>query len=751
MDPENRNIRDMNNPTRRIYATSSTDCLLSDDENSSSIIAGLNLNDASFSHHHHRHHHRRHHRGVSISNSISQQEYSFEEDRSNDVNMSITRDDDDDDDDDAASLYVNAKTEVGSTSSSSKVAKSMRKSSTGGGSGSGKGGVFRGLSKSASKLLSQDSHTLSEMLNVNLNVNVNVGVPKNDEVNVVNDVKNMKDENGTTNTNNNNNNSNNRNNNTHASDGENIGGCASASDRNNEKNERHMNMFRIRKLEERLQQQEEIKKLEMIELERMMERKYQNEIDDLRNQVHNLKSSDINDDAQAKNVMDHGGGSSSNNSCGFDPSISSKKSKKSENDSLVSSMTSDQITRYSRQLLLNDGFGVKGQQKLLSSSVLVIGAGGIGSTVLLYLAASGIGNITVIDFDKVEMSNLHRQIIHKENNIGLNKAVSACHTMKQLNPTITCTAIQDMLTHENALDIVSRHDCVVDACDNPKTRYIVNDACILSGNKPLISGSAMGTEGQLTVYGYKDASCYRCLYPRVNPTEGCKSCSDNGVLGTVPGLIGILQATETIKVLTGIGSTMHDRLLMYDSIRCTFMNIKKLPPRKDCAICGLNPTIKTMQDSKEISGQARGPQPQLNSSSLSSSSSNNTNDISSAKILVSSSIAPEMNVSCKEYEQVRNENRSHLLLDVRVKRQFEMCNLSGAVNIELGNIETQIVDIEKMCGAETPVFCICRRGIASTEAARVLSQNLSSTAKVYNIVGGYNSWVKEVDASFPYY
>ena len=173
-------------------------------------------------------------------------------------------------------------------------------------------------------------------------------------------------------------------------------------------------------------------------------------------------------------------------------------------------------------------------------------------TVILYLAACGIGNISIVDFDEVDVTNLHRQVIHKTNDVGLNKAESARRAVNDLNPSISCTIVTEPLTSSNAFELVASHDCVVDASDNPQTRYLINDACVLSG-KPLISGSAIGVEGQLTVYNYNGGQCYRCLYPKPNATEGSKSCADNGVLGPVPGLIGILQAVETIKVITGVG------------------------------------------------------------------------------------------------------------------------------------------------------------------------------------------------------
>lgn len=363
---------------------------------------------------------------------------------------------------------------------------------------------------------------------------------------------------------------------------------------------------------------------------------------------------------------------------------------------------------------------------------IVVGAGGIGSTLLLYLASSGVGNITVADFDNVEMSNLHRQVIHTNENTGMNKAVSACKAIRELNPTIHCTPFQEPITFENAMSIVSRHDCVVDACDNPQTRYLVNDACILS-KKPLVSGSAMGTEGQLTVYGYRGGGCYRCLYPKANPTEGCKSCSDNGVLGPVPGLIGVMQATETLKVLTGIGSTMHNRLLMYDSLNCSFMNVKKPPRRKNCTVCSSEATIKSMEDSKETSILVRGPQ--LTQSQIPENP-------------LLTSLSPDLEVSCQDYSKVRQEGLPHILLDVRVSRQFKMCSLDGALNIPLESLEKRCKEIEDMA-KNTPVYCICRRGIASVEATRILAKE--SEANVYNVKGGYQAWNKEVDSKFPNY
>jgi adenylyltransferase and sulfurtransferase len=396
------------------------------------------------------------------------------------------------------------------------------------------------------------------------------------------------------------------------------------------------------------------------------------------------------------------------------------------------------IQRYSRQLLLQDGFGVVGQCKLLSSSVLVVGAGGIGSTALLYLAAAGIGRLSIIDFDKVDMSNLHRQIIHSEARVGVNKAVSACHSVKSLNPTIECVAVETALTHENALEIISRHDVIIDASDNPRTRYLINDACVLSG-KPLISGSAMGTEGQLTVYNYAEGPCYRCLYPQPNAAEGCKSCSDNGVLGPVPGLIGVLQALEVIKVLTGVGTTMHDRMLMYDSLSCSFLSIKKPLKSRTCPICSQSASISSMQDSHNACDLVRGPY------GLVDQGENFANHVASP-------IPSNLQISCQEYKAVRDLGTPHILLDVRVRRQYDMCSLEGAINIPIVSLSKSLKEIEAF--GSKPIYCICRRGIFSMEATRVLSDAMVHGLKIHsvkNISGGLSIWATQVDTSFPAY
>ena len=603
--------------------------------------------------------------------------------------------------DDNESMFMNAQTETGSTQAFVPIASNPKSK--------GSSSLFSGLSKSASKLLSEDDQTLNELLTVDVHVESIIDVEETNLNTISNSTQ------------------------------EPNNAALNIASTNHDRY-----LYRIRELEAKLEQKEKEISLndmrweqKVKEQQKKLEDKFASQENALKKEILAMKGL-VNERNDVRNVPELQE---------VNPDLVNSR---------VASLTADQIARYSRQLLLSEGWGVAGQQTLLSSSVLgkilfvpfilfihqltwhlhghhwfclVIGAGGIGSTLLLYLASSGVGNITVVDFDNVEMSNLHRQVIHTNAGVGMNKAVSACQAMKKLNPTINCTAIKEMLTFENAMDLVARHDCVVDACDNPQTRYLVNDACILNG-KPLVSGSAMGTEGQLTVYGYKDSACYRCLYPRVNPTEGGKSCSDNGVLGPVPGLIGILQAIETLKVLTGTGSTMHDRLLMYDSLRCSFMNIKKGKKRSNCAICGPEPSISNMADSKSVSSLARGPQ-------QCGMPPNNT-------------LPPEMNISCRDYYQLCLDKTPHVLLDLRVHRQYELCSLQGSVNIELSSLENEIDALKGLSGGGSKaVYCLCRRGIASAEAAKILSSKLST--KVYNIKGGLNSWVTDVDPSFPMY
>jgi len=418
-------------------------------------------------------------------------------------------------------------------------------------------------------------------------------------------------------------------------------------------------------------------------------------------------------------------------------------------------LTKDEIERYSRQLLLTSGgFGVAGQLQLLSASVLVVGAGGLGSTALPYLCAAGVGTIVLVDYDTVERSNLHRQILHSDVFVGTSKAQSARRAVVALNPTVTCVALEMAVTADNVLELLLQYDidCVVDASDNPQTRYLLNDACYLVGGVaaaaalesdnhhpkerkiPLVSGSAVGTEGQCTVYHYSNnddesGCCYRCMYPNMEAQSACKACSDAGVLGPVPGLIGILQAVEVIKILTRTATDklangiLHDRLLLYDAGNASFLRVKKPPRQTNCALCGDHPTICSMTDSRDSLRHARGP----------------------ATIAVPT--PRDFDVTCQEYQQAAEP---HVLLDVRVRAQYEMCALPNSVNIPLDELSDSLDRVRELtANGEKPVYCLCRRGNASIAATEILLAN--GFANVKNIREGLAAWRRDIDPSFPSY
>ena len=375
-------------------------------------------------------------------------------------------------------------------------------------------------------------------------------------------------------------------------------------------------------------------------------------------------------------------------------------------------LTQQELLRYSRQILLPD-LQKDGQQKLKDGSVLVVGAGGLGSPALYYLAAAGVGRIGIVDFDRVEESNLQRQILYGSADIGTSKAITASNRLGQLNPYIKIEIHQCLLTSENALTILSQYDVVIDGSDNLPTRYLVNDACVLL-EKTLIYGAIFQFEGQVSVFNQplKDGSRgpnYRDLFPDPPPPEMVPSCNEGGVLGVLPGIIGSMQANEAIKVLAGIGTTLSGRLMIFDSLDFTtrFLKLKSNP---DNPVSGINPTFHKLIDYEAFCNPAHGPGMET------------VKEISPAAV-----------------KKMLGQGTKIQIIDVREPFEYELTNI-GALNFPLHSIQENVGLIEK----EIPVIVHCKSGQRSSVAIRQL-QKLQPFTNLLNMKGGLLRWREEVD------
>ncbi|GBB86036.1 hypothetical protein RclHR1_12490003 [Rhizophagus clarus] len=382
---------------------------------------------------------------------------------------------------------------------------------------------------------------------------------------------------------------------------------------------------------------------------------------------------------------------------------------------------------YGRQLILSD-FGKSGQLKLKNTSILIVGAGGLGAPAAIYLAAAGVGKLGIVDYDKVERSNLHRQIIHNELREGISKAQSAKMTIEELNSLCNCVAYEILLESSNALEIVQKYDIVIDATDNVATRYLLNDACVLSG-KPLISGGALRMDGQLTVYNYKRGPCYRCLFPKPPPPESILNCADGGILGVVTGVIGCLQALQAIKIATENDESPNNLLIFSATSYPLFRSIKLRSKKKDCALCGDHPSITRLEDYVQFCGSGA------------------TDKSPSVKAL-----GHEDRIEPKIYHNLRNKT-PHVLIDVRETVQYDICSLPNSINIPLKDLPDRIGEVKNLLETpNTPVYVICRLGNDSQHAVNILKTHLKSELKeVKDIIGGLHKWSIEVDQEFPIY
>ncbi|HSW51429.1 MAG TPA: molybdopterin-synthase adenylyltransferase MoeB [Bryobacteraceae bacterium] len=379
-------------------------------------------------------------------------------------------------------------------------------------------------------------------------------------------------------------------------------------------------------------------------------------------------------------------------------------------------LTNEEILRYSRHLIIPD-VGVEGQLKLKRAKVLLVGAGGLGSPLGLYLAAAGVGRIGIVDFDVVEASNLQRQIIHATSDIGRKKLDSAAEAIGDLNPGVRVDRYETALSSHNALEILGDYDVVVDGTDNFPARYLVNDACVLLG-KPNVYGSVYRFEGQATVFACPGGPCYRCLHPEPPPPGAVPSCAEGGVLGVLPGLIGMVQATETVKLILGAGASLVGRLLLYDALA---MRFREVTLRRDagCPVCGENPVLRELIDYQAFCGFAK------------------------ADEQPSASGGVEMDVT--ELKAKLDGGERVVLIDVREPHEYQICRLPGAVLIPLGQLPGRVEELDP--SAELVVFC--RTGVRSAKAVALLTGTGFRGAR--NLRGGIAAWSEKIDPGFPKY
>lgn len=391
-------------------------------------------------------------------------------------------------------------------------------------------------------------------------------------------------------------------------------------------------------------------------------------------------------------------------------------------------LSNEELQRYARHLILPE-FGKAGQEKLKQSSVLCVGAGGLGSPLALYLAAAGVGRIGIVDFDVVDKSNLQRQIIHGTSWVGKRKVESAKARIKDLNPFVEVELHETALSSANARQIISKYDAVADGTDNFPTRYLVNDACVLEG-KPNIYASIFRFDGQATVFGLKDGPCYRCLYPDPPPPGMVPSCAEGGVLGVLPGIMGCIQALETIKVLTGIGDAMKGRLLVFDAMG---MKFRELKVRKDpaCPICGDKRSIHELIDYNQFCGiPNEEAQKAADAAQASKPSAAGTGDITPAQL----------------NERIAKGDKP-FLVDVRNANELDICKLEFDAWIPLPEFGQRFEELAPHKDQEIIIYC--RSGGRSGNAVRFLEQQ--GYKNVRNMVGGMLRWADEVDPSVPKY
>jgi adenylyltransferase/sulfurtransferase len=383
--------------------------------------------------------------------------------------------------------------------------------------------------------------------------------------------------------------------------------------------------------------------------------------------------------------------------------------------SRATALTKEEIERYSRHLILPE-VGVEGQLKLKNARVLLVGAGGLGAPLALYLSAAGVGTLGLVDFDVVERSNLQRQVIHGTGDIGRKKIESAAASIAAINPNVRVERHELALSSENALDIIKNYEIVADGTDNFPTRYLVNDACVLLG-KPNVYGSIFRFEGQASVFAAADAPCYRCLYPEPPPPGLVPSCAEGGVLGILPGVVGLIQATEVVKLILGLGESLQGRLLLYDALAMRFRELK-LRKDPDCPICGTHRTITKLIDYNQFCGV-----PQASATPA--------------------TIAGEIDPVAVKARLDSGEDLQ--LIDVREPQEYQICHIPQARLIPLGELPKRLHELDR----SRPIVVHCKTGGRSAKAADLLRQN--GFTGVLNMTGGILAWSDKVDPAVPKY
>jgi adenylyltransferase/sulfurtransferase len=377
-------------------------------------------------------------------------------------------------------------------------------------------------------------------------------------------------------------------------------------------------------------------------------------------------------------------------------------------------LSPEETLRYSRHLIIPE-VGVEGQQKLKAAKVLLIGAGGLGAPLGLYLAAAGVGRIGIVDFDVVDSSNLQRQVIHFTRDVGRKKLDSAEEKMRGINPNVTVVKHETALTSENALAILRDYDIVVDGTDNFPTRYLVNDACVLLA-KPNVYGSIFRFEGQATVFAYEGGPCYRCLYPEPPPPGLVPSCAEGGVLGILPGTIGLIQATETVKLILGIGQPLAGRLLLYDALGMRFREVR-LRKNPECPICGEHPTITRLIDYHQFCGVPQNRETKVD----------------------------EGEIDVTEVKRKLDRGDDFLLIDVREPHERRIASIPAAKPIPLGEFPKRVSELDRAAD----IVIHCKSGMRSAKACTILRN--AGFHRVRNMKGGILAWSSQVDPSVPKY